>query len=157
MTIQTYLKMYLHSTLFILVPRSTVSDSVPPRQGSTFHSVYISTFIFLELFLWFLNLHSTLFILVPIQIWSNHFRLWHLHSTLFILVLLNCLKVMIYIKYLHSTLFILVRHTHLMLLLVFFLSTFHSVYISTLYQTSKNGEVLNLHSTLFILVRIHES
>ena len=162
----------LHSTLFILVPVTCQEVSICQ-----------------------LPLHSTLFILVPCQVCSLKGVCLTLHSTLFILVpeepvLFLCKEIT-----LHSTLFILVHRpatapaptSNLYIPLCLYqyklisgtldiqtVSTFHSVYISTLVRhfihllsitstfhsvyisTSRKVQTITrrdpLHSTLFILV-----
>ena len=98
---------------------------------STFHSVYIST----------IDLHIKLF------------RKSNLHSTLFILVLFYLTRDRSLRPYLHSTLFILVHRFMPGIVMFSCSSTFHSVYISTYQWALLVGSEVDLHSTLFILVR----
>ena len=181
----------LHSTLFILVPDVDYLVS-PGASGSTFHSVYISTanaaaikyqisastfhsvYISTELF------KQSTFHSVYISTGYNIYTIdecGNLHSTLFILVPQGAFTLDRKTGNLHSTLFILVLYQRFLTVCGNGLSTFHSVYISTIIPdapspftslstfhsvyistvipspTSAN-EFFNLHSTLFILVQM---
>ena len=125
----------LHSTLFILVPFTTTIGTW--KTNSTFHSVYISTnSARMLLDRQIHTLHSTLFILVRNCVTDSTIPVVSLHSTLFILVQLKFHKQMQPQESLHSTLFILVRQGDRTNSNVVFISTFHSVYISTDYANS---------------------